>query len=121
MVQLLFWLLRLALLVFWLTVVGGAIRRRLSRARWTASSIDRVLTRTLWIFAYSCAAFLASAGLVFVNMLMNGPKWLDSVLLLVFLCLGITVAITGSVCGIRAAREQRVIDDQEDATKHTRI
>jgi hypothetical protein len=62
MAVLLFWLLRLALLAFWLIVVGGAARRRISRTYSARGTLDPILTWAMWFLAYSSAAWLAAGG-----------------------------------------------------------
>ena len=55
---------------------------------------------------------LTFAVLVFANMYVGGPPWLDTTLLIVCGVLAGVIAVAASVCGIRASREQRGIDDE---------
>lgn len=103
----LYTLLRIALLVWWLRLIGGAIRRRMPRQWREPADLDAVLTYALWSLAYAWAAFLSLTILVFVNMYLGGPRWLNSLLLILTLGSGVVAAIAGSICGLRAAREER--------------
>jgi hypothetical protein len=110
-------LLKLALLVLWLTLLGGAIHRRVTRAPWARDKVDPLLTHALWVLAYSCAAYITAAALIFANMYLGGPRWLDSMLLALLLSSAVVIALAASVCGLRAAREQRHLDRDQDGMK----
>jgi hypothetical protein len=103
----LYTLLKITLLVWWLHLIGGAIRRRMPRKGREPAALDAVLTYALWTLAYAWAAFLSLAALVFVNMSLGGPRWLDSLLIILTASSAVVAAIAGSICGLRAAREER--------------
>jgi hypothetical protein len=107
MLPALFTLLKVTLLVWWLYLVGGAIRRRMPRKWREPAALDAVLTYALWSLAYACGAFLTLGALVFVNMYLGGPRWLDSLLVNLTLSSCAIIAIAGSICGLRAAHEER--------------
>ena len=100
-------LIDLALIAYFGSVLAPAIRRRRQVNALSDGRLDPVLSRALKRLAYSLALVVVSGAGALANMRLQGPKAISIALLGVWLLSWIVMMVSGFVSGPRAAAETR--------------